>query len=116
MPRMMVIQFLKEIKKTGTTGESTTYVEKTYTGFQFDHKDEDKLIAGDGSTVVNAYFKRNIWTFTVIYWSDYYNRWETYITPTYKYGQSTAPSYNYAVEQIHINYPTYRFFVIQIPY
>ncbi|MGI6717981.1 MAG: beta strand repeat-containing protein [Bacteroidales bacterium] len=113
---MMVIQFLKEIKKTGTTGESTTYVEKTYTGFQFDHKDEDKLIAGDGSTVVNAYFKRNIWTFTVIYWSDYYNRWETYITPTYKYGQSTAPSYNYAVEQIHINYPTYRFFVTSNTY
>lgn len=35
---------------------------KTYTGFYFDHADKDVTIKGDGTSVVNVYYKRNRWT------------------------------------------------------
>lgn len=44
---------------SGTIGTAPTYTEKSYTNFDFDHDDAaGKLIAADGSTVVNAYYKR----------------------------------------------------------
>ena len=45
---------------TGTTGTPPTYVRQNYPGFRFDSDDiAGKVIAADGSTVVNAYYTRN---------------------------------------------------------
>ncbi len=47
--------------KTGTTGELTTAAAKSYDGFT-GQKIEQKNIAGDGSTIVNVYYTRNVYT------------------------------------------------------
>lgn len=36
--------------------------DKTYTGFHFDHADQNVTVNGDGTSVVNVYYKRNTWT------------------------------------------------------
>ena len=46
---------------TGTTGELTTATAKSYDGFT-GQKIEQKTIAGDGSTIVNVYYTRNVYT------------------------------------------------------
>lgn len=38
--------------------------DKNYTGFHFDHADENVVIKGDGTSVVNVYYKRNTYTLT----------------------------------------------------
>lgn len=49
---------------TGTAGELTEdAVDKSYEGFTLD-KVEQKEIAGDGSTIVNVYYKRNVYNVT----------------------------------------------------
>ena len=40
---------------------------KTYEGFHFDHADTNVTVAGDGSTNVNVYYKRNTYTLTFAY-------------------------------------------------
>ena len=51
---------------TGTAGELTEdAVDKSYEGFTLD-KVEQKEIAGDGSTTVNVYYKRNVYTVTFV--------------------------------------------------
>lgn len=37
------------------------------TGFHFDHADQNVMIKGDGSTVVNVYYKRNTYTLYFVY-------------------------------------------------
>lgn len=39
----------------------------TLAGFHFDHADQNLTIKGDGSTVVNVYYKRNTYTLTFAY-------------------------------------------------
>ena len=46
---------------TGTTSELTTATAKSYDGFTV-QEIEQKTIAGDGSTIVNVYYKRNVYT------------------------------------------------------
>lgn len=36
--------------------------DKSYTGFYFDHADQNVTVNGDGTSVVNVYYKRNTWT------------------------------------------------------
>ena len=36
--------------------------DKSYTGFHFDHADQNVTVNGDGTSVVKVYYKRNIWT------------------------------------------------------
>lgn len=51
--------------KTGTVVSGDTYKNsKSYTGFTYHHADTDVTVAGDGSTVVNVYFNRNLYTVT----------------------------------------------------
>lgn len=51
---------------TGTAGELTEdAVDNSYEGFTLD-KVEQKEIAGDGSTIVNVYYKRNMYTVTFV--------------------------------------------------
>ncbi len=51
---------------TGTTGQPTNAAAKTYEGFTA-QTFEQIAIAGDGSTVVDIYYTRNIYTLTVKY-------------------------------------------------
>lgn len=53
--------FKESETKTGTTGELTTAAAKSYDGFT-GQKIEQKNIAGDGSTIVNVYYTRNVYT------------------------------------------------------
>lgn len=65
--------------KTGTTGESTHAVAKSYQGFTVvpegaedtEHALVQQTIAGDGSTIVNVYYKRIEYTIT-FHLDDYY--------------------------------------------
>ena len=50
--------------KTGTTGAQTSAAEKSYTGFTLNTDDKplvQETIAGDGSTIVNVYYKRIVY-------------------------------------------------------
>ena len=79
---------------TGITGEGASYTEKIYTGFEFKEA-ENKTIAPDGTTVVNVYYDRKVYTFTMEQRTG--GSWQTIYSVPYKYGQSTAPTYNAAV-------------------
>jgi len=100
--------FFEIEEKTGLSGSPVAYTPKSYTGFHFSHRDE-KTIAGNGSTVENVYYKRNVWTLTIEYrtGSSWNYTWHTFSTTPFKYGQSTAPAYNAAVTA----YPYYRWCV-----
>ena len=50
---------------TGTTGQTTSVAAKSYEGFTA-QTIEQKSIAGDGSTIVNVYYKRNV--YTIYFW------------------------------------------------
>ena len=100
--------FFELEEKTGPSGSPASYTPKSYTGFYFSHRD-NKTIAGNGSTVENVYYKRNVWTLTIEYrtGSSWNYTWHTFSTTSFKYGQSTAPAYNAAVTA----YPYYRWCV-----
>lgn len=98
--------FFELENKTGTSGSPTTYTPKSYTGFHFSHRD-NKTIAGNGSTVENVYYKRNVWTFKLEYQPRNSSSWITISTTQLKYGQSTATQYNAAVAA----YPYYGWFI-----
>ncbi|MDO5027044.1 MAG: InlB B-repeat-containing protein [Tissierellia bacterium] len=96
-------------EKTGITGTRAQYGSIIREGFHYDHHDEGVKIAADGSTVVNVYYKRNIYKFTIEVqkfgrWNRVY--WDTYSRVDLKYGQSTAPYYNAAAEE----YPNYSWY------
>lgn len=55
--------FKESEPKTGTTGEETKAAAKRYEGFEAQTV-EQQTIAGDGSTIVNVYYKRNVYTIT----------------------------------------------------
>ena len=62
--------------KSGTTGAKTAATAKSskdedYQGFTA-QKIEQKTIAGDGSTIVNVYYKRNVYTVKFVGYSDNY--------------------------------------------
>ena len=82
--------FKESETKTGTTGELTTAAAKSYDGFT-GQMIEQKIIAGDGSTIVNVYYTRNVYTINFYgstlscgkeehrhnYWQDCYD-WQDY--------------------------------------
>ena len=53
--------FKESETKTGTTGDLTAAAAKSYDGFTVQTIDQ-KSIAGDGSTIVNVYYNRNVYT------------------------------------------------------
>ena len=54
--------FAESVQLTGTPGQLTEdAVDKIYKGFTLREKPEQKTIAGDGSTIVNVYYKRNVY-------------------------------------------------------
>ena len=50
----------ESVRETGTTGTETNVAAKSYKGFTA-QTIEQKTIAGDGSTIVNVYYKRDIY-------------------------------------------------------
>ena len=78
-------------KKTGATNGTTNAKAKSYSGFTA-QTIEQKTIAGDGSTIVNVYYKRNVYNvkFYTIYdysfFSGYSYKEDTSLRITAKYG------------------------------
>lgn len=55
--------FVGKVDRTATVGTKVSGSDdKSYSGFTFDHADTDVLVAGDNSTAVNVYYKRNVYT------------------------------------------------------
>ncbi|MBE6111932.1 MAG: hypothetical protein E7195_02775 [Peptococcaceae bacterium] len=52
---------------SGTTVSGADDYNGNKTGFHFDHADQDVTVKGDGSTIVNVYYKRNTYTLTFAY-------------------------------------------------
>ena len=71
--------------KTGTTGAQTSAAAKSYTGFTA-QTIAQQTIAGDGSTIVNVYYKRN--EYNVQFYERKNGRWQeiTSLRITAKYG------------------------------
>ncbi|MGI6725830.1 MAG: Spy0128 family protein [Christensenellales bacterium] len=98
--------FEEIVYKTGTTNGPAAYDSKSYTGFHFGSA-ENKTISGNGDTVVNVKYNRNVYTFTIELKAQYSNNWTTVSTTQLKYGQSTATPYNAAVAA----YPYYSWYI-----
>lgn len=66
--------------------------DKSYTGFHFDHADQNVTVNGDGTSVVNVYYKRN--TYTLTFQVDEGFLWENWKTKAeftnVKYGEDTT--------------------------
>ena len=73
-------------KKTGATNSTTNARAKSYSGFTAQAITQ-KTIAGDGSTIVNVYYKRNVYD-VKFYTYRYYYGWDenTSLRITAKYG------------------------------
>ena len=61
----------ESVRETGTTGAQTNAEAKNYEGFTAQAITQ-KTIAGDGSTIVNVYYKRNVYTVKFVGYSDNY--------------------------------------------
>ncbi|MGN0705064.1 MAG: InlB B-repeat-containing protein, partial [Lentihominibacter sp.] len=57
--------FAESEQKSGTTGADTEAIANSYSGFTAEEITQ-KTIAGDGSTIVNVYYKRNTYTLEFI--------------------------------------------------
>ena len=85
-------------KKTGATNSTTSAKAKSYTGFTA-QTIEQKTIAGDGSTIVNVYYKRNVYDVKFYSYSGLFSssREYTSLRITAKYGANISkkwPTYN----------------------
>lgn len=73
--------------------------DKSYDGFNFDHADQNVTVKGDGTSVVNVYYKRKTYTLTfqVREWS---GGWYSWVTKdefkNIKYGADTTEWWNKA--------------------
>lgn len=57
--------FAKSVQLAGTPGQFTEdAVDENFEGFTLREKPQQKTIAGDGSTIVNVYYKRNVYKVT----------------------------------------------------
>ena len=84
-------------KKSGQVGSQVSGSDtKRYTGFHFDHADQNVTILGDGTSVVNVYYKRDTYTLTfkVETWP---SGWVTKAEfKNVKYGEDTTKYWNQA--------------------
>ena len=88
--------------RTGATGAQTSAAEKSYTGFTAQNITQ-QTIAGDGSTIVNVYYERNVYEVKFYSYSSGYGPWAsspeeyTSLRITAKYGANISdkwPTYN----------------------
>lgn len=83
-------------QKSGQVGSQVSGSDtKRYTGFHFDHADQNVTILGDGTSVVNVYYKRNTYTLTfkVETWFDWTTETEF---KNVKYGEDTTKYWDQA--------------------
>ncbi|GHU89149.1 hypothetical protein FACS1894202_06690 [Clostridia bacterium] len=78
--------------------------------FNFDHYDSETKIAGNGDTVINVYYKRNIYRIEFNFTGNYYNNGgnsqgtraglytKTSVTPTATYSDAITPRYSVYVK------------------
>lgn len=85
--------------KTGATGAQTSAAAKSYTGFTV-QTIAQQTIAGDGSTIVNVYYKRN--TYTLTFRELTCERWHTHRDSCYKVRKTITAKYQ---ADIHGNFP-----------
>lgn len=81
------------VKKTASTGSKVSGSnDKSYTGFHFDKADQNVEVKGDGSTVVNVYYKRNTYTLTFkVNEGKWFSDWQTKAEfKNIKYGADTS--------------------------
>ena len=88
----------KSESKIGTAGNPTAATAKSYDGFTAQAITQ-KVIAGDGSTIVNVYYKRNVYTVKFYSYSRLFSSSEEYtnLRITAKYGANISdkwPTYN----------------------
>lgn len=93
--------FVEKADRTATVGSKVSGSNnKSYTGFYFDGADQNVEVKGDGSTAVNVYYKRNV--YTVNFYESYsrsngYRDEYTSLRITAKYGANINgkwPTYN----------------------
>ena len=54
--------YFERVEKQAQAGSKVSGSgDKTYAGFTFAHADANVVVKGDGSTVVNVYYKRNVY-------------------------------------------------------
>lgn len=85
-------------KKTGATNSTTNAKAKSYSGFTAQAITQ-KTIAGDGSTIVNVYYKRNVYDVKFYSYSGWFSSSEEYtsLRITAKYGANISdkwPTYD----------------------
>lgn len=81
------------VKKTASTGSKVSGSnDKSYTGFHFERADQNVEVKGDGSTVVNVYYKRNTYTLTFkVAEGKWFPDWQTKAEfKNIKYGADTS--------------------------
>lgn len=81
------------VKKTASTGSKVSGSnDKSYTGFHFDRADQNVEVKGDGSTVVNVYYKRDTYTLTFkVDEGKWFSDWQTKAEfENIKYGADTS--------------------------
>jgi uncharacterized repeat protein (TIGR02543 family) len=73
------------VQRSATVGSSVSGSgDKSYTGFKFDHADQNVTVNGDGTTVVNVYYKR------ILYEVKFYSKSRMYDRDEYKNLRITA--------------------------
>ncbi|MDD3743564.1 MAG: InlB B-repeat-containing protein, partial [Lentimicrobiaceae bacterium] len=92
--------YVESVTRTALTGSAATYNATSYTGFTLNSTKTNApinnvIVKGDGSTLKNVYYDRNVWTFKMEYKPN--NQWLVISTSSVKYGQSTRPWYDAAV-------------------
>lgn len=83
--------YVEKVDKTGTVGTTVNGSnDKSYQGFTYNNEKTDKniTIKGDGSTVVNVYYDRNVYTVKFYSYSGWFTSSEEYtaLRITAKYG------------------------------
>ncbi len=88
------------VQRSAAVGSSVSGSnDKSYDGFNFDHADQNVTVKGDGTSVVNVYYKRKTYTLTfqVKEGSGYWSSWVTKAEFTnIKYGADTSQWWNQA--------------------
>ena len=88
------------VQKSASAGSTVSGSnDKSYTGFHYDHADQSVTVNGDGTTVVNVYYKRNTYTLTfkVNEGSSWYPNWVTKKEfKNVKYGEDTSKYWSQA--------------------
>ncbi|MCI6638640.1 MAG: InlB B-repeat-containing protein, partial [Lachnospiraceae bacterium] len=105
--------YAESVTRTGKTGSyaSPQYADKnkSYTGFSYNSsKSGSVTINGDGTTILNVYYDRNLLTINFYTWQSYGwsgGKWISYDTFTGLYGQTLAQNgYSWPEESTWKNY------------